>query len=437
MPPLYSTRDGHSSLKHHKIDHEPHWAFPRVWAAFLLILIAVTFRLWVVQVDVPPVAMFFWAIPPRPWIGWLPLVAIVLSAGMIALDPIRFRIAWWFVAVGLIASFLIDQHRLQPWAYQTAIYATVFASTRPNAAKKWLIPLAASVYIYSALGKLDYQFVHTVGQDFLDVILRPLGMSDSLDVVTRHRLACLFPLTELVVGALLLLKSTRRWAGLLVMGLHGSLLLILGPLGLHHSLGVLTWNLALMVQAWFLFVRGHSDQRDDNRVLYRSLFRLSLRHQSDPSRRLGPGRMIAMGTIVVALIAPATERAGLWDHWPSWALYSPHNSRVVVEIHQSAVSQLPPLVQSHVRPNQDGDQWQRLALDRWSLEALAVPVYPQARYQLALSYTLAERSGIATTAIRARVLGVSNRMTGERSERWLLGTMEMREALEDYWLVGM
>ena len=156
----------------------------------------------------------------------------------------------------LILLFLLDQHRLQPWAYQTALYSMVFASMNASAARRWLLPLAASVYIYSALGKFDYQFVHTVGIDFLKAIARPIGgLPAHVSISRLAMIAYLFPATELLLGVLLLPKFSRRVAGVAAMIMHASLIGILGPWSLNHSAGVLVWNLLLMIQSWFLFVR--------------------------------------------------------------------------------------------------------------------------------------------------------------------------------------
>ena len=98
----------------------------------------------------------------------IPSVVLVLCLLPIVVAPKKFRALWWSVAACLLVSFLLDQHRLQPWAYQSAIYALVFAAIDPRRTRRYLIPLAASVYLYSAAGKFDFQFAHTVGQDFLD-----------------------------------------------------------------------------------------------------------------------------------------------------------------------------------------------------------------------------------------------------------------------------
>lgn len=400
------------------------WTFPRVWAGFLCLLVAITHRLWFVQNDLPAIPMFGWVDGLPKLVGWIPLAMVVLGCVLVLRDRGAKR-PWWLVAGGLLFAFLLDQHRLQPWAYQTAIYATVFATMQPSRARRLLIPLAASIYIYSAAGKLDFQFAHTVGQDFLSIMLNPLGLAETFDPAAQVKMAMCLPLVELIAGLLLLPTLTRRYAAFVLIAMHASLLLILGPLGLDHSNGVLIWNIALAVQAFFLFIAKEPVVSPDKPS-----------PESEAKVRRSFGKFVATCAVFLALVAPATERAGLWDHWTSWALYSPHNSRVAIEVHRSAIDTLPVHVRDHLSDDDDGDGWQSLALDDWSLQSLSVPIYPQARYQLALGEKLARQTDLKESAIRCRVREMSSRFSGARKERPLLGIKEIQRALRDYSLVA-
>ncbi len=358
----------------------------------------------------------------------LPFWSATVVSGMLCLVALAVIVfssrhwLWWLISGLLILLFVIDQHRLQPWAYQTAIYATVFASMSPAAARRWLVPLAASVYIYSAAGKFDYQFVHTVGIDFLRAIAGPVGgLPDEMPISTRSWIAFLFPVSEIAIGILLLLGPTRRWAGIGAMFMHASLMAILGPWGLNHSAGVLLWNVLLTIQAWFLFVgSAHSGERAE---------------LTDPQRPMfHHGAIVAKMLVVLAMLMPVFERHGYWDHWPSWALYSPHNSRLDAEIHRSGVRLLPAEMRTLIEPDANGDGWQTLSLDRWSLDTRRVPIYPQSRYQLGLAVAIAESRDI-DDQIRGRLRSVSNRRTGKRSEKLLLGRTELQQATKNFWLL--
>lgn len=400
------------------------WPFARIWAVCLVALVAATFRLWFPSGSYPIVPIFCCRWDGLSWMLWASSGLLVMAALLAASSRRWGRWGWTGVVAALLVGFVLDQHRLQPWAYQSLIYGLVFINMTASRARTWLMPLAASIYIYSAAGKLDFQFTHTVGQDFLNEVLAPLGgMPAAWTDEIRFRLALLFPVTELAIGIGLLLPGARRFAAFAAIGMHVCLVAILGPWGLAHSAGVLTWNLALVVQAWFLFLKPSPRRAEPQSS------------SSNHSAEFSWGGIIARAAVIAALLLPLAERAGYWDHWLSWALYSPHSSRAEIEIHESVISELPDSAEPYIRNDRDGDGWRSLALDRWSLEQLGVPVYPQARYQLAAAVALIRDTNIQRQ-IRAIVLGPADRWDGRRFEKRLIGRSELREHLNQFWLSG-
>jgi hypothetical protein len=357
------------------------------------------------------------------WVGQLLAVAVLTGLAAVLLLPERCRSVWWLIAGSLVGSFLLDQHRLQPWAYQSSIYAMVFASMDRATARRWLIPLAASIYIYSAAGKLDYQFTHTVGQEFLAAVADHLGgLLDGATESRRVQLALLFPTVELIAGMSVLFRRTRRAGAVVLMAMHIGLLAILGPWNRDHSHGVLLWNVLLIAQAYLLLFQeppfGADEPGSDRR-----------QPASFDSRVVASVvRMI----VILAIAAPVLERRGYWDHWTSWSLYSPHTSHVDIEIHRSVFDRLPDSAQAYLRHDTDGDGWSLLDLGRWSLAARRVPVYPQARYQLAVASELARQLEL-TDEIRAHLAGASDRWTGKRTQRLMRNRAEIDKVLREFW----
>ena len=92
-------------------------------------------------------------------------------------------------------------------------------------------------------------------------------------------------------------------------------------------------------------------------------------------------------------------------------------------------------MREHVAADDDGDGWQSLALNQWSLKSLSVPVYPQGRYQLALIERLWTQNDLDDQSIRCRLRGISSRADGKRNETPLLGIAEVRETLKEFWFV--
>lgn len=375
---------------------------------FAVALIAATWKLWFPMFDATD-------FPAVPLVGQLPMrehaltaASVIVLVGLgVAITAGR-RFAWWFVAIGLGLSFLLDQHRLQPWAYQLAILAILFATTTGQTMRRWLIPFAASVYIYSAAGKFDYQFAHTVGQDFLLALLGPVGgVPESWDDSNRAAMAMFFPAVELAAGIACLFRASRVVAGIVLIGMHVTLVVILGPWSLDHSSGVLVWNVSLAFQAYWWMVRGWSDRK----------------WEVSPSRN-SIGSSLAIVVVVFAMAAPMGERRGRWDHWLSWSLYSPHTSRVEVQLHVSARDRLTSLQQSFMESDDDGDGWQTLSIDRWSLIGRGVPIYPQSRYQLALVRQLIQQHGL-TDDVRIAIKSVADRRTGRRDVVYKTGRRQI------------
>lgn len=65
---------------------------------------------------------------------------------------------WWAIsglvlfATALSVLILIDQHRLQPWAWQLLLMSCVFATRSANATRLLML-LTISVYFWSAVSK--------------------------------------------------------------------------------------------------------------------------------------------------------------------------------------------------------------------------------------------------------------------------------------------
>ncbi|MFK8111278.1 MAG: hypothetical protein AB8B91_03725 [Rubripirellula sp.] len=387
-------------------------SLPRLWAVFSLVLVAVTHNLWFGS-EYPAISLV-----ALPWadslaLRWLSSLVLVAALLLVARASMRLQKSWLLVSAALWVSFLLDQHRMQPWAYQMAIYGLIFAAIPSDSARRTLIPLVASIYIYSALGKFDYQFAHTVGQDFLSAATKLFGgIPNHFDLPSRAKLAMLFPSFELLAGVGLLLKPTRKIAGVMVIAMHLGLISLLGPWSLDHSTGVLVWNFALMVQAYILFVKGERDTRREQSTVPTLVWAL----------------------VFAVMIAPASERFGYWDHWTSWALYAPHTSRVEIEVHKSAIDQLDPELQQVAAEGEGG--WRRLSIGRWSLDQRGVPVYPQGRYQLGLAMQIADQAGLKQE-IRATLRGVADRWTGKRETTRMLGRDEIQRELARYWLTAV
>lgn len=401
--------------------------FARFWAVSFILLILMTYRLWLpgswTRTSHFPSIPF---VDVSRWLSFdisillVPTFAIA-SAIIVLLTRIAWcqRAAWLCIVLGLAAGFLIDQHRLQPWAYQTFLYASMFVLLPATHRMLAFRVITISIYFYSSTGKFDYQFVHTVGQEFLATAagLAHLDIGDWSDL-SRVIAASAFPAAELTTAILLTIPRTRRFGGACAIAMHAGLIALLSPWGMRHSSGVIMWNLVLAGQAYWLFMR-QPQSRWKQHVEVVHGFRTV-------------GLSVAMLLLVMAVGLPLTERrdrydsnAWHWDHWMSWALYSPHNSRVDIEVHARAVDALPTPLRSCVADDGNDDSWHKLDLGKLSLESRGVPILPQARYQLSLAIEIARVSGWSRE-IRGVLRSAADRNDGSRTEIWMNGLQEMQ-----------
>jgi len=402
----------------------------RSWAFFGLALFLATWRLWIPQYDFPQVPLLELGLALPGSTQWIALAVVVLT--MAAILILSFRASrradpWLFggFVTAMAVLILTDQHRLQPWAYQWVIFAVVF-TTMPireenqRRGMALLRILALSIYVYSSLGKFDFQFLSTVGQQFLGVTVGFVGVStDTWPWSTRLALAATFPLIELLLVVLLLAPKLRSLGVYAAVVMHSGLLLVLGPWGLAHQPGVLLWNLFFIVQAVLLF-SGSAARRVVDVDFEKTT------HSTSTSRS-----WLATSTMLAVLLLPLLEPIGGFDHWPSWGLYSPRNSRAIVEIHRAGVSDLPEHMRRHLKQAHPDARWLTLDIDQWSLATLAVPIYPQDRFQLGVAASMATEYDLDRT-IRVRLLGMSNRFTGERQESILTGRQQILVARDKF-----
>lgn len=408
---------------------------------FGLLLIAVTWRLWMPQDLYPRVPLL--ELPSRTpaALEYLALAAAV--AGLVAMGSriVVKRTAGlrWLVPVGFAFAVVLDQHRLQPWVYQISALAMIFSLCGAGRGLLLIRVLTVGIYGWSAVGKLDFQFIHTVGTQMIEAMVRQVGLSpDKFSPGVIRGAALALPIGEAVVALLLLWARTRRVGVVLAVALHLTLVLILGPLGLRHQPGVLVWNAFFAIQAVLLFWPAARNHASPDRV----------GHAPHPTAFSSAAGWI----VALMLMLPALERFGRFDHWLSWALYAPHSSRVAVYVTPEAIVRLPPTLvalleepagieDEESRGEEAADlesrdlamegRWVRLPIDRWSLATLGVPIYPQDRFQLGVALAVS-RDARLDREIRVVLRSASDRLSGQRKTELLVGRPELLRAADRY-----
>lgn len=407
--------------------------FTRVWATLAIALIAATWRLWTPQTQFPQIPFFEILVNVPGWMDWIALTIVGLSLlvcllrkplpvepgapAMVAPDQAQRRGINWFrishlsFTVAITYLILLDQNRLQPWAYHFLIIGFLIGLAKPRTATSLIRWIAISIYVYSAISKFDYQFVHTVGDQMISTIFGFIGVeTTNWNQELKGGLVLLLPLGELLVGIGLALPRFRSFAAAAAIGLHVALLIILGPWGLNHQPGVLIWNLFFIFQALILFW-ANSTSNDPQTHTDHSAAQGS--RENSPHKKASYQDRLALLVAAFALCFPLTQWIGICDHWPAWQVYSPSSSRAQL-LNDRPVSQ-------------------------WSLEELGVPVYPQSRFQMAVAFAAAEKAardeqGNGRLRFQIELKHQSNRFTGKRNNEMLTGPDQFKMKKSGFWL---
>ena len=394
--------------------------YQRSACGILLLLCGVTWPLWIPTDRFPtvPVAELLCPVPAAVDLMLLGLV-VLSSTALFLLGP---KNAWstklWLsLAVALTGCFLLNQHRFQPWAYQMAVLAIFFGLAPPTTARRLTIWLTLSIYFYSALSKLNPSFVNELGTDFLQTFGTFVGMTwDAEALVTWKWLALVFPLFEFATFLLLLSARTRRVGVIAACLMHLGLLLVLGPLGLSHSWGVLQWNLFFIVQVVLLF--------------WFSPEQAAAPHDAAAASRTS---WLAQTVCILVLLFPVLELIGLGDPWPAWVLYASHVGRSHLFLPRHTVGRLPPELQKYVAAEPGDELYVPVKLDRWSLDTTGAPIYPGSRFAFAVGRAFVTKTGTGNFA-RFVIESPAGRFRGERDSEAIAGARMAQEADRRFWL---
>ncbi|MFT5124618.1 MAG: hypothetical protein ACI97B_003254 [Verrucomicrobiales bacterium] len=327
-----------------------------------------SWRLWTGAHQFPAVPVLPVALP-RMLDAWL-FVGLLLSLSVYVVLPSR---TWITAALGcLVMLVLLDQMRLQPWAYQYALMLLpfyFFQPDQPRIGAKSLYDLqrlvVAGVYFWSGVHKLGPGFDHLFRTYLASGLLEASSTSlHPLVLASGHAI----PWIEILIGIGLLLRPTARWAGGLAMITHVVILGMIGPLGKDVNSVVWPWNLAMMALVALLFFPG----------------------VGIGWRALGQGRLRYLTGLLLLLVGlmPMFSLFSRWDRYLSFHLYSGQQQRIVVFFDKAAAAQLPadiqPWTQASALPG-----YRELNLNSWAMTEMNVPVVSEDRIMLALAQRIA------------------------------------------------
>ncbi|MBL8815066.1 MAG: hypothetical protein JNL58_03470 [Planctomyces sp.] len=366
-----------------------------VLCGFELLLTAMTFPVWHGESEVPRIPLF-------GFLQRLPAVAdsIVLAlfcSAILALAAVltlrRFegfiRSTATLTLIMATALILTSMHRLQAWHWLLMQCLLVICVLRNSSDRRYVLQkIPAIIYLCSALSRFSPEIDQSMTGQVVSALLKSANLrmaAESPELV--YRLAWTFAIGELLIGILLLIPRIQKFGAISAMILHTILLTGLGPLGLNHHAGVLTWNLCFLCLLPVLY-NLFSPVR-----LFRRFWSLPLTapptDTSSQEQVIPPNHhLLRRGLTVVLFVFPVSSLFGLADNWPGWQLYSSRPEVWAMFVKQETIPALPKTLQPYVRIARPLDEWCPVRLDRWVLNQTGAPIYPEDRYQSALIFAV-------------------------------------------------
>jgi hypothetical protein len=286
----------------------------------------------------------------KPLPSPLDYVVYILLLVLLAVTAVLPRPRWWIAASLLLLAVLCaqDQSRLQPWCYQYAFMLMALALPGAGAPLNICRLIVASIYFWSGAEKLNPYFA---GGTFT-YLAQPLATHfPALVIATGHAA----PFVEMACGIGLLTRSFRLPAVVMLIAMHASILLAIGPFGHNSNIVVWPWNIAMIVFLLLLFRRNETPARE---ILW------------------GHGWLHRLVFALFAL-APALSFFNLWDSYLSAALYSGNKNQGAIYMTEAVADRLPDAAYDDMFDEPNGIE--KLLINDWSFDELNAPAYPEIR----------------------------------------------------------
>lgn len=300
--------------------------------------------------------MPFWEWTTSPEISW---ILYGISMGLLAyfsfFKPKSILIVLFLISE--LGQLLLDQMRWQPWEYQFLLITIFFISFR-NAGnfKLLLFLLLGFTYIFSGLHKFNEGFLELVWGNL--ILKRFFGIQY---LWKQHDwlffLGYVIPITEALLGILLLVMKNKKWPIVLLMGMHLGILFMLSPLGVNYNAVVWPWNFLMFLLLGFIY-KDHFHYS-----FHFSFFK----------------KVYVQFVLILVLVLPISNFFGFWDNYLSFSLYSGKTPNICICFNQNEETKLLEPYISKTKKNNFCNNQTAIFMNKWALAELKVPIYSEKR----------------------------------------------------------
>lgn len=265
-----------------------------------------------------------------------------------------------FIICSLLLA-LLDQNRWQPWFYQYLLMFFVLSfydfnknDTKHSDAIVTIFKLMiGAIYFWSGLQKLNPHFITDTYPWLIEPITNHMTENGIRNI---DWLGKAFPIVEIFTGIALFITRTKKIAVTLLFLMHLFILYVLGPFGHNYNPVVWPWNIAMMLFAYFLFIKSDSFKipQIKNMLQFHSI------------------KIV----FVLFIMMPLLNFFNDWDSYLSHNLYTGNTSNGVIYISDAVEAKLPVEIKKYSKGEMNLNQ---ITIKYWCMMELGVPAYPEKR----------------------------------------------------------
>ena len=305
--------------------------------------------LWITDKNFPVIPLFDWfPIPTSPF--------DTIVAGIFFMSQVVYifkpkRWLGWIVLLLYLFLACIDQKRLQPYFYQSALTILAIVLYKEKADSKRVLFtiyfIFIATYFWSGMHKLNAIFY----EQWMHALVKHFSFIPETALKT---FTYAVPWLEALLGIFLLFNKTRKLSVAGIVGMHVTIIVLLFYLG--YGFNVVPWNVqnifSVIILFWFLKSTAFSD---------------FFNHLLSPQKGL---------IFAFTFLLPFSNLFGGWDHLLSFSFFTSKLDYYYVQIDDSLKDKLPKNVQKYYRSNENMTV---LYLNEWAGEVNKVLLYPQPR----------------------------------------------------------